>query len=107
MSVGQHMTGKGVVSEGEAIHGTGHTAGLQEAELLGTAGCHLCDEAEAVLRMAAGSAPLLWRHVEITDSDELLVRYGERIPVLRHRNGELCWPFGVLDVVRLVRGQGD
>lgn len=81
----------------------GEEAAGIDAELLGTAGCHLCVEAESVVAMASRTRGLRWRMVDIADDDELLARYAERIPVLRHRNGELCWPFGVLDVVRLVR----
>jgi len=63
--------------------------------LYGTSGCHLCEQAEALL------APLLsrrgWdlREVDISDSDELLERYGVRIPVLLRvaDGGELGWPF--------------
>jgi hypothetical protein len=76
----------------------------QDVELLGTAGCHLCEEAYAVLEMASCSVPLQIRTIDIAEDEQLLAVYAERIPVLRHRNGELCWPFGVLDAMRLLRG---
>ena len=56
-----------------------------------TSGCHLCEQAEALLQSAG--APV--ETVEIADDEALLERYGVRIPVLRHREtgGELDWPF--------------
>lgn len=60
-----------------------------------TAGCHLCDRAKAVIwpQLSAGS----WRlqEVEIAESDELIERYGVRIPVVAPAEGvgELGWPF--------------
>lgn len=76
-------------------------------ELLGTRGCHLCEQAEDVLNMAARAVPVSWRYVDIADNEALLAVYAERIPVLRKRQAELGWPFGVLDVLRFVRGESD
>lgn len=57
-----------------------------------TLGCHLCEQAEILIRDMLGVAP---RFVEITDDAELLERYGARIPVLQRRDSgeELDWPF--------------
>ncbi|MFZ5722727.1 MAG: glutaredoxin family protein [Pseudomonadota bacterium] len=71
-------------------------------ELLGTRGCHLCDQAEQVLLQAARARRLQWRYVDIAEDDALLACYGERIPVLRCGDRELGWPFGLLDLLRLV-----
>jgi glutaredoxin len=66
--------------------------------LYGTSGCHLCEEAEALLGEAhhpqGESIDLV--SVDIADHDEWMARYGMRIPVLRHTNSdrELDWPFG-------------
>lgn len=68
--------------------------------LYSTAGCHLCDLAKAILW------PLLVKHqlrlveVEIADNDELIDRYGVRIPVLASPmlERELNWPFSVNDI---------
>lgn len=58
--------------------------------LYGTSGCHLCEAAQAVLEQAGVSA----RHIDIGENDELVERYGMRIPVLRRDTGEeLGWPF--------------
>jgi glutaredoxin len=59
--------------------------------LYGTSCCHLCEQAEAMLREAGIDA----EHVDIAEDDGLLEKYGTRIPVLRRGdNGrELGWPF--------------
>jgi hypothetical protein len=64
-------------------------------QLFGTAGCHLCDEAEAQLRaLAAAGLSISWTTVDIADDDQLFKRYGWLIPVLRRADGaELRWPF--------------
>lgn len=65
--------------------------------LYGTLGCHLCEEAEELLRQcsAEGAAPCLWETFDITLDDALFARYGIRIPVLLHpaSGTELAWPF--------------
>lgn len=71
--------------------------------LYGTTGCHLCDEAEALLRKVAASRPVEWRYVDIALDEALVEQYGIRIPVLRTDDGrELGWPFSLLDVLRLL-----
>lgn len=77
-----------------------------ELELLGTPGCHLCDEAEKIVRTAARARRFSWRYVDIANDEALVARYAERIPLLRASNGEreIGWPFGLLDVLRLVDG---
>jgi glutaredoxin len=59
--------------------------------LYGTSCCHLCEQAEAMLREAGIDA----EHVDIAEDDGLLEKYGTRSPVLRRGdNGrELGWPF--------------
>lgn len=72
-------------------------------QLLGTAGCHLCDDAEALLRQAAMARRVSVGKVDIATQDELLADYATRIPVLRTTTGlELGWPFGLLDILRLI-----
>jgi len=43
-------------------------------------GCHLCEEAAALLDEMVG--PNGWEPVEIDTDDDLLARYAHRIPVL-------------------------
>lgn len=67
--------------------------------LYGTAGCHLCEEAEIVLA-ALGLGP---EGVDIAGDDVLLAQYGTRIPVLRDGAGrELGWPFDATAVRRFL-----
>lgn len=76
--------------------------------LLGTAHCHLCEEAEAML-----SQPLLEQNtpkntlallhkLDIADDDDLYSLYATKIPVLQASNEqetiELHWPFTTTDI---------
>ena len=70
----------------------------QTINLYTTSGCHLCEQVEAMIAYLFESAPLLKAKfdillVEIANDDDLMMRYGERIPVLSHCNSELGWPF--------------
>jgi len=69
-----------------------------------TAGCHLCEDAQAVLAQA-GLAPVVER-VEIGYDAALAERYGRRIPVLRIEPGgvEIDWPFAASDVLAACSG---
>lgn len=65
--------------------------------LYGTEGCHLCEEAEVILNRLIEKRPEL-SEVElcdITTSDELMARYGVRIPIIKSQQSgdELGWPF--------------
>lgn len=60
-----------------------------------TAGCHLCEHAKDRLWPALSSGDWRLEEVDIADSDELVERYGVRIPVVVRAGvrGELAWPF--------------
>ena len=74
-------------------------------ELLGTLGCHLCDDAERVLQQLACVQPLHWECVDIALNEALCEEFGERIPVLRlGEHVMLFWPFSVLDVQHFLVG---
>jgi len=68
-------------------------------ELFGTAGCHLCEEAEALLQRAIAreAREFTLKTLDIADDAAWLDQYGVRIPVLRDTNTdtELEWPFGL------------
>ncbi len=74
-------------------------------ELLGTQGCHLCDDAEQVLIRALDLQHIAIELVDIAESDELMDAYALRIPVLRHLATEqdLDWPFDEASVQGFVR----
>ncbi len=61
--------------------------------LFSTSGCHLCEQAEALLQ----SLPLAINYCikDIADNDQWLEQYSIRIPVLHHLDSgdELGWPF--------------
>ncbi len=65
--------------------------------LYGTAGCHLCEEACTLLRsiLAEHVGQFELREKDIADSEELIARYGVRIPVISMDGTavELAWPF--------------
>ena len=71
-----------------------------DIKLYGTACCHLCEEAQAILRERGIQAD----HVDIADDDELLEKYGIRIPVLKRvdTGAELGWPFDAAAVSRFL-----
>ncbi len=66
-----------------------------------TAGCHLCEQAETLLKpvleyvQASFPEGVKLQPVEISESEALVERYGIRIPVIRveGQTEELGWPF--------------
>jgi hypothetical protein len=85
---------------------------MVRAILYGTLGCHLCDDAEALLApLLASVATVIGgaceiECIDIADDDELLNRYGARIPVLRRIGDgvELDWPFDAAAAQTLLLG---
>jgi hypothetical protein len=83
-----------------------------KAILYGTLGCHLCDDAEALLaHLLPSVSDALGTDCEIecldiADEDALLERYGTRIPVLRRLSDdvELNWPFDGEQAAALLLG---
>lgn len=80
--------------------------------LYGTASCHLCEQAEAVLHGAArlSGSPLPFEKIDIAENPELLERYGIKIPVLREAASEMeiGWPFdaaGIISFIATIQGQ--
>lgn len=69
--------------------------------LFGTEGCHLCEEAEALLLLAG----LSFETRDIIDDEQAQLRYAIRIPVLLNpENGqELGWPFDAQQLDGFVR----
>jgi hypothetical protein len=63
-------------------------------QLFTTLGCHLCEDAhEQLLLLACSGIDLSIELAEISDSDDLMDRYGTTIPVIRADDRELGWPF--------------
>ena len=55
--------------------------GTRTITLLSRPGCHLCDEARAVISRVAAELRVPWTERDITRSEEDLRAYGEMIPV--------------------------
>lgn len=68
--------------------------------LYGTAHCHLCDEAAALL----AQMPVTMEYVDVADDEGALARYGIRIPVVRRTDdgAELDWPFDARSLERFL-----
>lgn len=68
---------------------------MLHCQLFSTLGCHLCDEAEAVLQPLLGVLPLQIEWVDIIENEGWLQRYAVHIPVLLRQDtgAELYWPF--------------
>jgi len=66
--------------------------------LLGTRGCHLCDDAERILQ----ALKLPYQYIDIIEDEKLLESYQTSIPVLQEmsnaNDGALFWPFTMVEV---------
>lgn len=62
---------------------------------MGTVGCHLCDVAEQLIASSVDMQKYAIYQVDIADDDDLVERYGVKIPVLLDLESkeELEWPF--------------
>lgn len=71
--------------------------------LFTTEGCHLCEEAHELLLNVADKQPLHIQLQEIGDHDDLVARYGIRIPVVQFPDQqELDWPFTQADIEQII-----
>lgn len=77
---------------------------MMELTFYTTEGCHLCEEAEALLLQIRLPRPVPVSAIDISESPDLVERYGTRIPVLRRSDSgrELSWPFSTADVQHFV-----
>ncbi|HLQ55583.1 MAG TPA: glutaredoxin family protein [Streptosporangiaceae bacterium] len=55
--------------------------GRRTVTLLSRPGCHLCDDARAIIARVAGELGVSWEERDITRSPGDLRAYGEQIPV--------------------------
>lgn len=70
------------------------SSGRREVVLYGRPGCHLCEEARAVLERVRAQVPFRLEERDIEADEHLLRRYLERIPVVTI-DGEECFEFFV------------
>ena len=75
-------------------------------ELMTTEGCHLCDLAVPLLVEGVDPERFEVDLVDIAFEDELVERYGTRIPVLRdpQSRAELDWPFTASQLDEFLEG---
>lgn len=68
---------------------------MKTVYLYSTPGCHLCEIAWDILAPLVTHLPLRMEEIDIAESDELVERYGTRIPVVKFAgaDAELGWPF--------------
>ena len=83
---------------------------IRNVELLGTPGCHLCDVAHDVLSrfnvaMRAHQFALNVVSVDVSNSEVMVARYGDKIPVLVDvsSKNELDWPFDEERIYQFLR----
>ena len=71
--------------------------------LYGTEGCHLCDEAERLVRHVI-SSDIELQLVDIVDDDGLYEKYQFTIPVIANKltSKSLNWPFSESDIETLL-----
>ncbi|MCK5829459.1 MAG: glutaredoxin family protein [Methylococcales bacterium] len=70
--------------------------------LLGTLGCHLCEEAELILLHCKEVEIEL---IDIAEQEHWQEKYAIKIPVLYHSEtkNELCWPFSLSDAQAFIK----
>ncbi|WP_338896698.1 glutaredoxin family protein [Streptomyces sp. TG1A-60] len=57
-------------------------SGERLVTLIGKPGCHLCDDAQAVIENVCGELGVRWEKKDITEDEELHRQYWEQIPVV-------------------------
>ncbi|MEK5068571.1 glutaredoxin family protein [Sporosarcina sp. FSL K6-1508] len=65
-------------------------------------GCHLCDEAESMMKLVQEDFPLTWTKVDIETDDESHEKYMLMIPVIEKDNTVLLYgSIGYVDILAL------
>lgn len=78
---------------------------MTQLVLYTTSHCHLCEQAQALLIHLKEQYAINWITKEISDDDDLIEKYGIRIPVIQRidNQSELNWPFSENDIVMLIK----
>ena len=79
---------------------------MRKLILYSTVGCHLCEQAIALVSPLLISLDIDLVECDIANSDQLMDEYGVRIPVLKfeHAAQDLSWPFTEEDFKAYVAG---
>lgn len=80
--------------------------------LLGTAGCHLCEQAEDLIsrcRQANRNTPVAIKNIDIANETAWQEDFAVKIPVLLHQQtGKyIQWPFNQNDVLTFIQQHHD
>lgn len=70
--------------------------------LYSTEGCHLCESANELLKKCNIEVKI----IDIAFDDELFLRYGVTIPVVRIAQSELNWPFQLEQLQKWLEDNG-
>jgi hypothetical protein len=72
--------------------------------LYSTSHCHLCEQAESILKALSDNNDIAWTSLEISEDSILLQLYETKIPVLKRvdNNIEIAWPFTAQDIRSLI-----
>jgi glutaredoxin len=75
--------------------------------LYSTLGCHLCEQARALMWPSLAAAGYELEEVDISESEQLMTRYQLNIPVAKNLDTgqELFWPFNGFQVEQLITNQ--
>lgn len=78
---------------------------MTQLVLYTTSHCHLCEQALTLLINLKQQYAINWLTKEISDDDDLIEKYGIRIPVIQRvdNQSELNWPFSAEDIVILIK----
>jgi predicted DCC family thiol-disulfide oxidoreductase YuxK len=78
---------------------------MTQLVLYTTSHCHLCEQALELLIRLKEQYAINWITKEISDDDDLIEKYGIRIPVIQRidNQSELNWPFSENDIVILIK----
>lgn len=78
---------------------------MTQLVLYTTSHCHLCEQALELLIKLKEQYPIHWLTKEISNDDDLIDKYGIRIPVIQRldNQAELNWPFSEDDIVMLIK----
>ena len=78
--------------------------------LFGTSGCHLCEQAELIIKSClANNKELTIETIDIAEQEQWQEQYAIRIPVLYHleTKKDLGWPFNQAQVKEFINKLSD
>lgn len=77
---------------------------MKKLILYSTLGCHLCEQAKALMWPVLAAGEYGIEEVDISESEQLMECYQLHIPVVRNPESgqELFWPFGEAEVADLL-----